>query len=169
MFEDKANGLMPEGYYWFDEDGKLFLNGLNEEDGKLYYYENGLRTYAGLIEIGGDLYYVKSDCTAIRGQSYYVAKTNGLIPAGSYAFDADGRLITKNGIYQEGEYLFYYIDNVRQIGLGLVQLEDETGSFYIYVRSGGDLAVGAYKITKTNNLLPAGSYDFGTDGKLYVE
>lgn len=169
VFEDKANGLMPEGYYWFDEDSKLFLNGLNEEDGKLYYYENGLRTYAGLIEIDGDLYYVKSDCTAIRGQSYYVAKTNGLIPAGSYAFDADGRLITKNGIYQEGEYLFYYIDNVRQIGLGLVQLEDETGSFYIYVRSGGDLAVGAYSITKTNGLLPAGSYDFGTDGKLYVE
>ena len=46
-----------------------------------------------MIEIDGDYYYVKSDMTVVHGRSYYVSKTNGLVPAGNYAFDADGKMI----------------------------------------------------------------------------
>lgn len=63
------------------------------------------------------------------------------------------------------EYLFYYVDNVRQINTGLVQLDD--GS-YIYVRSGANLAIGDYYVTKTNGLLPNGVYTFGDDGKMII-
>ena len=35
----------------------------------------------------------KSDMTVVHGRSYYVSKTNGLVPAGNYAFDADGKMI----------------------------------------------------------------------------
>ncbi|MGN0718634.1 MAG: InlB B-repeat-containing protein, partial [Anaerovoracaceae bacterium] len=165
--EDKSNGYKPAGWYWFDEDGKMFLEGLHEDDeGQCYYYKDGVKTYAGLIQIEGSYYYVKSDCSVVCGRSYYVTKTNGLVPAATYEFAADGKMILKNGIYREKlgddqEYLFYYIDNVRQVGIGLMKLED--GS-YIYVRSGGNLAVGEYYVTNNNGLLPSGTYTFGDDG-----
>ena len=106
----------------------------------------------------------------VCGRSYYVSKTNDLMAKGTYSFDADGKMVIKNGIYNEKlgdgkEYLFYYVDNVRQINTGLVQLDD--GS-YIYVRSGANLAVGSYYVSKTNDLLPQGTYTFGADGKMIV-
>ena len=166
IFKDKANGLKPQGWYWFNANGMMFLDGFREENGTKYYYKDGLKNYAGLIKADGDYYYVKSDCSVVAGRSYYVTKTNGFIPAGTYEFDANGKLQEKNGIYREklsngNEYLFYYVDNVRQINSGLVQLSNGN---YIYVRSGANLAVGSYYVSKTNNLLPKGTYTFGEDG-----
>ena len=170
VFADKANGLKPAGWYWFNADGTMFLNGIREENGVKYYYKDGVKNYAGLIELDGDYYYVRSDCSVVCGRSYYVSKTNDLMAKGTYSFDADGKMVIKNGIYSEKlgdgkEYLFYYVDNVRQVNIGLVQLDD--GS-YIYVRSGANLAVGSYYVSKTNGLMSAGNYTFGTDGKMIV-
>ena len=170
VFADKSNGLKPAGWYWFNSDGTMFLEGILEENGTKYYYKDGKKNYAGLIEIEGSYYYVKSDCSLVCGRSYYVTKTNDLMPNGTYTFDEDGKMEIKNGIYREKlgdgkEYLFYYVDNVRQINTGLVQLDD--GS-YIYVRSGANLAIGDYYVTKTNGLLPNGVYTFGDDGKMII-
>ena len=168
IFADRANGFVSAGWYWFNADGTMFLNGIREENGTKYYYKDGVKNYAGLVKIDGDYYYVKSDCTVVCGRSYYVTKTNGLMPNATYIFDEDGKMVIKNGIYREklgngNEYLFYYVNNVRQVNTGLVQLDD--GS-YIYVRSGANLAVGDYYVTKTNGLLPKGIYSFGDDGKM---
>ena len=170
VFANKANGLKPAGWYWFNADGTMFLEGIREENGTKYYYKDGVKNYAGLIEISGEYYYVKSDCSVVCDRSYYVTKSNGLMPSATYTFDADGKMVIKNGIYREklgdgNEYLFYYVNNVRQVNTGLVQLDD--GS-YIYVRSGANLAVGSYYVSKTNNLLPKGTYTFGEDGKMVV-
>ena len=170
VFADKANGLKAVGWYWFNADGTMFLEGIREENGTKYYYKDGVKNYAGLIEISGEYYYVKSDCSVVCDRSYYVTKSNGLMPSATYTFDADGKMVIKNGIYREklgdgNEYLFYYVNNVRQVNTGLVQLDD--GS-YIYVRSGANLAVGSYYVSKTNNLLPKGTYTFGEDGKMVV-
>ena len=170
VFADKSNGLKPAGWYWFNSDGTMFLDGILEENGTKYYYKDGKKNYAGLIEIEGSYYYVKSDCSLVCGRSYYVTKTNDLMPNGTYTFDKDGKMEIKNGIYREKlgdgkEYLFYYVDNVRQINTGLVQLDD--GS-YIYVCSGANLAIGDYYVTKTNGLLPNGVYTFGDDGKMVI-
>ena len=170
VFADKANGLKAAGWYWFNADGTMFLEGIREENGTKYYYKDGVKNYAGLIEISGEYYYVKSDCSVVCGRSYYVTKSNGLMPSATYTFGADGKMVIKNGIYREklgdgNEYLFYYVNNVRQVGTGLVQLDD--GS-YIYVRSGANLAVGSYYVSKTNDLLPKGTYTFGEDGKMVV-
>ena len=170
IFADKANGLKAAGWYWFNADGTMFLEGIREENGTKYYYKDGVKNYAGLIEISGEYYYVKSDCSVVCDRSYYVTKSNGLMPSATYTFDADGKMVIKNGIYREklgdgNEYLFYYVNNVRQVGTGLVQLDD--GS-YIYVRSGANLAVGSYYVSKTNDLLPKGTYTFGEDGKMVV-
>ena len=170
IFADKANGLKAAGWYWFNADGTMFLEGIREENGTKYYYKDGVKNYAGLIEISGEYYYVKSDCSVVCDRSYYVTKSNGLMPSATYTFDADGKMVIKNGIYREklgdgNEYLFYYVNNVRQVNTGLVQLDD--GS-YIYVRSGANLAVGSYYVSKTNDLLPKGTYTFGEDGKMVV-
>ena len=170
IFADKANGLKAAGWYWFNADGTMFLEGIREDNGTKYYYKDGVKNYAGLIEISGEYYYVKSDCSVVCDRSYYVTKSNGLMPSATYTFDADGKMVIKNGIYREklgdgNEYLFYYVNNVRQVNTGLVQLDD--GS-YIYVRSGANLAVGSYYVSKTNNLLPKGTYTFGEDGKMVV-
>ena len=170
VFADKANSLKSAGWYWFNADGTMYLEGIREENGTKYYYKDGVKNYAGLIEISGDYYYVKSDCSVVCDRSYYVTKSNGLMPSATYTFGADGKMVIKNGIYREklgdgNEYLFYYVNNVRQVGTGLVQLDD--GS-YIYVRSGANLAVGSYYVSKTNDLLPKGTYTFGEDGKMVV-
>ena len=95
----RMNGLMEEGTYAFDAEGKLtgsvapLKNGIYEEDGSLYFYRNGERAYAGLIQIDGDYYYVRSTCEVVHDRSYYVYWTNGLMPEGYYNFDSAGRMI----------------------------------------------------------------------------
>ena len=92
------------------------------------------------------------------------------MPNAVYTFGADGKMEIKNGIYREklgdgNEYLFYYVNNLRHVNTGLVQLDDGN---YIYVRSGANLAVGSYYVSKTNDLLPKGTYTFGEDGKMII-
>lgn len=80
--------------YTFDENGVLgWYDGITEISGVKYYYVDGVKTYAGLVEIDGALYYVNSSCKVIVNSSYYVSKTNGLRQAGTYSFDAEGKLV----------------------------------------------------------------------------
>ena len=94
-----THGLKPQGKYHFDADGKLtgevapLKNGIYEEDGSLYFYRNGERTYAGLIQIDGDYYYVRSTCEVVHDCRYYVYWTHDLLPMGYYTFDSAGRMI----------------------------------------------------------------------------
>ena len=183
----KTNGLLPEATYTFGEDGKMIehkpdvpevKNGIYEEDGGLFYYENSIRTYAGLIEIDGDYYYVRTSGQLATGR-YWTTKTNGLLPQASYEFGEDGKMIkqtenpdvtpdepgtVKNGIYSEDGGLYYYVNGVRNYA-GLIAID---GNYY-YVRTSGQLATGRYWITKTNDVLPEASYIFGSDGKMIID
>ena len=97
----KTNGLMPERSYTFADNGKMLdpeikdtkKDGIVAENGSLYYYKDGLRTYAGLIEIDGSYYYVKTSGEVVHGRSYWITKTNGLMSERSYTFDGDGRMV----------------------------------------------------------------------------
>ena len=170
----KTNGLMAEKSYEFDADGKMVMpsapkNGIVEEDGSLYYYIDGNRTYAGLIEIGGSYYYVKSTGEVVHDRSYWVTKTNGLMGERSYQFGPDGQMLdpqikdeTKSGIVAEDGSLYYYEGGVRTYA-GLIQID---GSYY-YVKTSGEVVHGRkYWISKTNGLLPEKSYEFDADGKM---
>ena len=106
-----TNDLLPAGPYTFDTDGKIInppvvdpnpdpdptpdvKNGIVAENGSLYYYENGVLTGAGLIQLNGDYYYVKtSNCEVVHGRSYWITVTNGLLPTGQYMFADNGKLI----------------------------------------------------------------------------
>ena len=202
-----TNGLLPTGQYTFDADGKMVnppivtpdpdpspepgvKNGIVAENGSLYYYVDGVLTGVGLIRLNGDYYYVKtSNCEVVHGRSYWVTDTNGLLPAGSYTFGTDGKMINppvvdptpdpdpepeptpdpdptpdvKNGIVAENGSLYYYVDGVLT-GVGLIRLN---GDYYYVKTSNCEVVHGrSYWVTDTNGLLPAGSYTFGTDGKM---
>ncbi|MCD7859386.1 MAG: hypothetical protein LUH51_04340, partial [Firmicutes bacterium] len=148
----KTNGLKPQGYYVFDSDGKMVLKyGIVEENGSLYYYnENGAKEYAGLIQIDGSYYYVNSSFQVVHDCTYYVSKTNGLMDAGYYTFDEDGKMVTSlNGIVKETEDTWYYYVNDVKTYAGLIEID----GYYYYVRTSGEVVHGCtYYISKTNGL-----------------
>ncbi len=169
------------GIYFFDENGKMILNdGIVDIEGTLYYYEDGrLAIDAGLVKVGDAYYYVRSggesakEGQVVVGRKYYVKNTNGLLAAGMYTFDENGKMVidptvNANGIVEIDGVYYYYKAGVKQVGAGVVEMTDEFGeTFYIYVRSNGQLATGEYWPTTTNGLLERGCYDWGTDGRYY--
>ena len=171
----KTNGLVEkEGNYKFDEDGKMVVetpdlkNGLYDEDGKLFYYVDGVKTYAGLIKIGEDYYYVKSNCEAVRDGIFWITKTNGLMKQGNYEFDENGKMVAqpvqdvKDGIYQENGGLYYYKDG-KLFYAGLIKIDND----YYYVNSSCQVITNQkYWISKTNGLMPERSYTFDAQGRM---
>ena len=183
----KTNGLLEEGIYNFDNEGRIVFpeeqekkNGIVSENGSLYYYVDGVLTGAGLIQLNGDYYYVKTSTgEVVHGKSYWVTATNGLLPVGQYAFDETGKMTdpptvdpnpkpepdpeVKNGIVSENGSLYYYVDG-KLTGAGLIRL----GGDYYYVKTSNCEVVHgrSYWVTATNGLLPAGLYTFGADGKM---
>ncbi len=157
--------------YNFDECGRMInKNGIIEENGNLYYYVNGNKQQClGLIEIDGKFYYVRTAGELVRGREYWITNVNDTgVVARNYYFDNNG--VMQNPVYEKEEVNgvvdgYYYEDGKIAYGAGLVQLED--GSI-IYVRSNGQLATGIYWPTTLNGVLPAGKYNFGTDGRLVV-
>ena len=176
----KTNGLMSERSYQFAEDGRMIdpeikdtgKDGIVQENDSLYYYRDGVRYYAGLIEIDGSYYYVRTNGEVVHGRSYWITKTNGLMGERSYQFAEDGRMInpeikdtSKDGIVQEDGSLYYYRDGVRYYA-GLIEID---GSYY-YVRTSGEVVHGRnYWITKTNGLMPEKSYTFDDNGRMTVD
>ena len=160
-----------QGTYQFDDDGKMILgdlvkDGIVKEDGSLYYYKNGSRYYAGLINIGGSYYYVKTSGEVVHGQKYWITKTNGLMKEASYEFGADGKMVVdesvKDGIVEENGSLYYYKDG-KLTYAGLINID---GSYY-YVKTSGEVVHGQkYWISKTNGLMPERSYTFDAEGKI---
>ena len=176
----KTNGLMSERSYQFAEDGRMIdpeikdtgKDGIVQENDSLYYYRDGVRYYAGLIEIDGSYYYVRTNGEVVHGRSYWITKTNGLMGERSYQFAEDGKMInpeikdtSKDGIVAEDGSLYYYRDGVRYYA-GLIEID---GSYY-YVRTSGEVVHGRnYWITKTNGLMPEKSYAFDDNGRMTVD
>lgn len=169
----RMNGLMEEGAYAFDAEGKLIQgatdkNGIvKDDDGVLRYYVNGKVTYVGLIEIDGDFYYVRSNGEVVTDCVYWITWTHGLKEAGYYTFDENGKLTgtPKNGIVEEDGVLHYYV-NGKLTYAGLIKIGDD----YYYVNSKCEVVRDCdYYISWTHDLLPQGKYHFDADGKLTGE
>ncbi len=204
----KTNDLLPAARYTFGADGKMVdapvvdepteaptetpeatepaaKNGIVSENGKLFWYVDGAKTYAGLMLIDGDYYYARTSGELVTNRDYWITTTNDLLPAGKYTFGADGKMIdppvvdepdvedptetpdatepaVKNGIVSEGGKLYWYVDGVKTYA-GLMLIDGD----YYYARTSGELVTNRdYWITTTNDLLPAGKYTFGADGKM---
>lgn len=135
-----------------------------------YYYENNSIVYgAGLIEYNGGYIYVRSDGTVVKGTSYWITNTNGLLDQGCYEFDEDGMIVIPETYGQTGIIDgYYYVDGKIAYGMGLLEIEE---GVFIYVRSNGQLATGEYYITNLSNyegtdFQVGDKLIFGEDGKL---
>ena len=176
-----TNDLMPRGTYHFDKDGKMVIkeepepevkNGLVEESGELYYYVNGARTHAGLIQVDGAYYYINSSCKAVRNCDYYVSNTNNMMPKAYYHFDENGKMVikeepepeVKNGLVNESGELYYYVNGVRTHA-GLIQVD---GAYYYINSSCKAVRNCDYYVSNTNNLMPKAYYHFDENGKMII-
>ena len=166
----RMNGLMKEGTYAFDAEGKLIQGAtdkndiVKDDDGVLRYYVNGKVTYVGLIEIDGDFYYVRSNGEVVTDCVYWITWTHGLKEAGYYTFDENGKLTgtPKNGIVEEDGVLHYYVNGTLTYA-GLIKIGDD----YYYVNSKCEVVRDCdYYISWTHDLMPQGRYHFDADGKL---
>jgi len=170
----KTNGLaLPEWGYYFDENGIILhdedtnKNGILKDGEDLFYYVDGIKAPAGMIKIGDDYYYANSKGQLIVNQTYYCSRMNGLMEEGTYAFDAEGKLIQgatdKNGIVKDDDGVLRYYVNGKVTYVGLIEID---GDFY-YVRSNGEVVTDCvYWITWTHGLKEAGYYTFDESGKL---
>jgi glucan-binding YG repeat protein len=170
----KTNGLaLPEWGYYFDENGVILhdedtgKNGILKDGEDLFYYVDGIKAPAGMIKIGDDYYYANSKGQLIVNQTYYCSRMNGLMEEGTYAFDAEGKLIQgatdKNGIVKDDDGVLRYYVNGKVTYVGLIEID---GDFY-YVRSNGEVVIDCvYWITWTHGLKEAGYYTFDENGKL---
>lgn len=170
----KTNGLaLPEWGYYFDENGIILhdedtnKNGILKDGEDLFYYVDGIKAPAGMIKIGDDYYYANSKGQLIVNQTYYCSRMNGLMEEGTYAFDAEGKLIQgatdNNGIVKDDDGVLRYYVNGKVTYVGLIEID---GDFY-YVRSNGEVVTDCvYWITWTHGLKEAGYYTFDENGKL---
>ena len=115
MYGIDKNGHICKGYiyckqyasdqkalYLFDENGVQQTISKEPQiitlDGALRYIVNGvLCANNGLVKVGSDYYYIHGN-GAVETGTFYVneGKTNSLLPAGTYNFGADGKLIFDN-------------------------------------------------------------------------
>lgn len=153
--------------YHFTEGALSGYNGV--VDGK--YYENSrLMVGNGLTKLGDKFIYVRSTGKIVVNADYYVpANDKGIVP-GTYHFDENGYLVnpeltSKNGIVSENGGLYFYEDGRIAYNKGLIEFEGNV----IYVRSNGQLAVGAYYVTNLANFNSSAvkygdKVTFGADG-----
>ena len=169
------NGMaITKGAYEFDAEGKMIIkNGL--VDG-VYYENNKVVPYKGLIEVDGCFYYINANGKPVAGRVYSIINTNGLtyangvaITKGAYEFDAEGKMIVKNGLVDG----VYYENNKAVPYKGLIEVD---GDFYYINDYGKPVAGRVYSIINTNGLAYAngvaitkGAYEFDAEGKMIIK
>lgn len=163
----EANGT----FYLFDSSfetdgpfsGIYFDNSGAELTGR--YFENGKPANPGIVLFQGDFYCTTTGGWLVKGEKQiYSSRTSGLIPAGTYTFGDDFKMIdteAKNGIING----VYYENGVAK-NPGLVKV----GNDFYCTTTGGKLVYGDKEIfsSRTNGLLPPATYHFDeVTGKLY--
>ena len=162
-----------KGTYEFDADGKMIIkNGL--VDG-VYYENNSVCEYKGLIKVDGNFYYINTAGKPVANRSYYITNLNGLtydnglpVSKGSYEFDADGKMIIKEGLVDG----VYYEFNKPVAYKGLIKVD----GYYYYVNTNGAVIKDrTYYITNLNGLtwedgtpVTKGYYTFDEQGRMIV-
>ena len=171
---------LPAGTYQFDAQGKLVLPEPKDgpqADGYLY-IDNVRQTGYKLVAYNGDYYFVGDYNKYVTNKSVSLTRARldsvGLteLPAGTYAFDADGKMIIvipepKNGPQADGSF---YINDVKQAGYKLVEYNGDyyfIGDYNKYI-TGKTQYLSAARLSSVGLDLPAGNYKFGADGKMIV-
>jgi len=163
-------------WYEFDENGVLLgrYTGIIEDNGKLYFCEDGKFTEKGLFVYEGHYYYAQYDGSLIVNQKYYAWKLDSTseLPKGHYEFGPDGKMLGSetddeggiSGIVEKDGVLYYY-ENGKPTEKGLFKLN----GYYYNSQYDGKLIVNqkyyVWKLDETSDI-PKGYYEFGPDGRM---
>jgi DNA-binding transcriptional regulator YhcF (GntR family) len=96
---EQADGSVIQEYHEFDENGAhlgRLSDGLHVYEDLIVYTIDGVAQHAGLVmDEEGNYYYINSSKKGVRNTTYNISEawTNGLLPAGTYAFDETGKMI----------------------------------------------------------------------------
>ena len=169
---------LTEGYYTFDAEGKMVIkNGV--VDGYMYINNVRVNTYR-LVNFDGAYYFVGDGRKVAVNKTIYLTKeyvdgytyADGTpLAVGYYTFDAEGKMVIKNGVIDG----FMYINNTQINSYRLVEFD---GAYY-FVGDGRKIAVNK-TIYLTSEYVKGftyadgtpmnpGYYDFGADGKMVVK
>ena len=162
-------------YYMYLFDDKGVSQGLVSGIVDGVYYKDGLAYEAGLILIDGALYYIKAGGWVVSNDSRYVPDTaisdevRALgFEAGVYAFDAEGKYIIKNGVFDG-----YYYENDKRVEAGLIKI----GDALYYVKAGGWVVMNGSRYVPDTAItdevralgFEAGVYAFDAEGKYIIK
>ena len=93
------DGVTVMEYHRFDQNGihqGMLADGLYVDEELIIYTVNGIAQHKGLVmDEEGNFYYIGSSREGVRGITRYVDPnwTNGLLPAGTYTFGMDGKMV----------------------------------------------------------------------------
>ena len=90
---ESIEALDKNGWYGFDEDGKLIKDGFVDGGGNTYFYKDGKRA-RGLTKIGEDYYFFNTGSGMMyKAANMWVAGNNAYgFVGGMYYFDANGKM-----------------------------------------------------------------------------
>ena len=158
---------LPVGYYEFDAEGKMVVKHGADADG--YFYINGVKQLGWKVyELDGAYYYVAAFNKYVTSKTTYLDATvlaGTDLPVGYYEFDAEGKMILKNGPDADG---YFYIDGVKQLGWKVYEYD---GAYYFVA------SCNKYVTSKTTYLdatvlagtgLSVGYYEFDETGKMIL-
>ena len=183
-FSDATDGggaLSTGAYTYYDcgtDGAAILLTGTYNG----YYYLNGIqqRAYRLIQHTNGDYYFISDGHKLAVNKTVYLTAqyvqghtfADGTpLPEGYYTFDADGKMVIKNGVYDG----FMYINNQKIERYALIELN---GDFY-YVGDGRKVAMNQTIYLTADYLtgytyadgtpFAAGYYTFGADGKMEIK
>ncbi len=157
---------LKSGKYDFDADGKMIIRQGVVGD---YFYRNGaLQKAYQLVEFEGDYYFINDANKVAKNTSVYLTEKFTAeygLAVGRYDFDADGKMIVKNGVV--GDY--FYLNGALQKAYQLVEFEGD----YYFIDNANKVAknTSVYLTEKftAEYGLAVGRYDFDADGKMIVK
>ena len=159
--------LAKDGWYGFDEEGKLLMTGFVTGGGATYYYADGVRT-KGFTKIDNAYYIFNINSGKMyKDATMWVGANNYGVEPGMHYFDADGKMFVpdlEHGVKQiteENGKLYFTIDGVKMTN-GLYELDGD----YYFARYDGTLVTNGSAYVETNLFSGKGWYGFDADGRL---
>ncbi|MBR4282392.1 MAG: hypothetical protein IKT35_01615, partial [Clostridia bacterium] len=162
-FTSKFN--LPAGKYTFDEEGKMIIkNGIFVD---CIYIDGELQLAYQLIEFEGNYYFINDYNKIFKNAKISLSEkftSKYGLPAGKYAFDAEGKMVINHGVIDD----YLYINGVMQKAYQLIEFE---GDYYFIndydkILKNARIPLGEEFTAKYG--LPAGKYNFDAEGKLVI-
>ena len=147
--------------YLFGEDYKA-VTGLVEQNGVLYFYQNGKTATCGLFEFEGKYYYSYWGGVIKTDGRYYISTSYCDLPGNkNYTFGPDGAML--NGLVDIDGTLYLY-ENGNTTTCGLFEVD---GKYYYSYWGGVIKTDGRYYVSTSYCDLPGNkNYTFGADGAM---